>query len=111
MVVPGTRDRACASQELAKLCLFRSRRGRHVVVESAGLGLREVGIGYRRDNNSQVLGPAARDFDFVTHVYFTMGFAAVTVDYDLAPLASALGLGTCLEHAGNVEPHIQTNHR
>jgi hypothetical protein len=68
-------------------------------------------IGYRRDKNPPVPGPSAGDFDFVTHVYLTMRLAAVTVDDDFAPLASALGLGTCLEHAGNVKPHIQTNHR
>ena len=92
MVVSGTRDRSCASQDLAKLRLLRGRRGRDVVVERAGLGLREMRIGYRCDNNPAIVGATAGDFDFVTYVYLTMRFAAVAVDHDLAPLAGALGL-------------------
>ena len=107
----GTRDRSCASQHLAKLRLVWERRGRDVVVESAGLGLREMRIGYRRDDKPAIVGATSGDFDLVTHVYLTMGLATVTVDRDLASVAGALGLGTCLEHAGDVKPHIQTDHR
>ena len=57
MAVSGTRDRSCASQDLTKLRLLWGRRGRDVVVEGAGLSLREMCIGCRRDNNPALVAP------------------------------------------------------
>ena len=107
---PRARNRAGAAQHLAEICLMWRRGRGHIIVERAGLGFWDVPIRECRDDEAAPVTAASRHVDFITDAYLTMWLSALTIDQDLSPLAGALRLGPRLEHAGNVEPHIQTDH-
>jgi type IV pilus assembly protein PilA len=95
-------------EQVEERLLLRGRRGRSVLVQQAGLRLRDVGAD---DSADQDLLPAtwrAGDLDDVACLDLPMGLGGLAVESDLAALAGLLSFRARSEETGDVEPDVET---
>ena len=93
----------------AHLHFFRRRLRRHVVIQHARFGLLDVLIQDDPDDDVLVTAERAGDADAVAFTHVTVGLRVFGVDLHFAALTRTFGFRTCLEEAGDVQPHVETN--
>ena len=93
----------------AHLQFFSRRLRRHVVIQHVRFGLLDVLVQDDPDDDVLVTSERTRDADAVAFPHVAVGLRMFGVDLHFATLTRTLGFRTCLEEAGDVQPHVETN--
>jgi hypothetical protein len=100
-------ERSRQPGDSSHLDLFLARFRRPVLVEGAGVGLRDMPLRETLDDNALLAAEGAGNHDLVAGPDLAVGLGRLAVDVNPADFAGFLGLGPGPEEAGDVEPDVE----
>src|SRR5262249_54086215 len=93
----------------AQFNLFRSRRGRQVLVQLFRIRLSDVSVGQRPHCQALLAPERTFDLQLVSDMESPFRLGRLPVALDLSVLTRLLRLGSRPKEAGDVEPDVQTH--